>query len=367
METNLKSPATAVPAKDDATKSPVASQNNEDLDAPYIDKRNIIISLSHNYSTYRKVNFKTLGQRTGVIGSCITSSKILSSNSEEVAKYFPQIVGVSANNPEFTLRVKSWLNNIQFIVNENDVPIDISFRYDHKRDYLACKDEEERIYKEFEKVDRSNIKELTEGVKTFVNQLNALEGSKYKYGMPLDVEAFLIYRHCLLYNDVAKDTALINSDPYIRFYIKNPDKEAERESKITKSRVDAMAKFVKLNDSEEKFNSVYINIIVYLNENLTTALTKSKSEKQAVMMKFVNDNPDKFNKICTDGSVTTKAFIYKLIAVGELVKSDYNQQISTAEGDVIGANMNDAIAYFNSPEHKDIREAYVRKLNAYNN
>lgn len=38
------------------------------------------------------------------------------SNKGEVEHYFPELVGVAANNPEFITRVKNYLNNIFFDV-----------------------------------------------------------------------------------------------------------------------------------------------------------------------------------------------------------------------------------------------------------
>lgn len=134
--------------KDDADKvqsqiesKPTASAETfeEDLNKEYVDKRTVTISLVHNYSNYRKVNMKVLGQRKETIGSSITSCRVLSSNRGEVEAYFPALIGLSPNNPDFITRVKGWLSNIQFIVNDNDKSLDISFVYNKKSDYLDFK------------------------------------------------------------------------------------------------------------------------------------------------------------------------------------------------------------------------------------
>jgi hypothetical protein len=340
----------------------VADIDKEDLDAPYTDKRNITISLVHNYSTYRKVNMKVLGQRKEIIGSSITSCRLLSSNKDEVEAYFPALVGLSPNNPEFITRVKAWLSNIQVSVNENDKVLNTSFIYNHKRDYLRIKAEEEKIDEEYERVDRANLKAIKEAIKKRVEALNALESSKHKYGRPENLEEYLIYRHCLLYRDVAKDMVLINSDNSLRFYIKDENKEAAKRKKLTEERVRAMRNFVEVGASDSKFNSVFVSVIIYLGRQLATELLKSDDEKKAIVIQFVNEHPDKFNKIVNDKNVTIKAFIETLIARGELVRSEFNQQISTADGTFIGSNMNEAIAYFNNPNNKDVRTAYENKL-----
>lgn len=362
MDIKVNTNANPAKVQDEQTTSVVV---DEELDKEYVDNRTIIISLVHNYSNYRKVNMKVLGQRKETIGSSITSCRILSSNAGEVEAYFPALVGLSPNHPDFTTRVKAWLSNIQFVVNENDVPLNISFVYNTKRDYIYFKKREDKIDEEYAKVDRTNLSAIKDAIKRRVDALNQLESEKYKVGHPVNLEQYIIYRHCLLYRDVAKDTAIVNSDPSIRFYIKDEAKEAEKQKKLTEYRMQAMRNFIELNASPSKRNAVYVAIVASRNENVSEALIKSDSEKTAYLMDFVNTHPDKFNKMVTDKHITTKAFIETLIVRGELIRSEYNQQISTEDGTLIGANMNSAVAFFNNPENKDLRELYENKLKMF--
>lgn len=347
------------------TGAPTDAAHDEELNKEYLDKRTVTISLVHNYSNYRKVNMKTLGQRKETIGSSITSCRILASNKGEVEAYFPALIGLSPNNPNFITRVKSWLSNIQFVVNEEDVSLDISFIWNKKSDYLEFKKKEDYIDSEYAKVDRANTSVIKEAVKRRIDSLNTLESEKYKYGHPVNLEQYLMYRHCLLYRDVAKDIALINSDPNLRFYIKDEAKEAEKQKKLTEERLKAMRNFIELNASPSKFNAVYIAIIASRNENISEALMKDNNAKTTMMMSYVNDSPDKFNKFVNDKNIITKAFIETLIVRGELIRAEFNQQISTADGTFIGSNMNEAIAYFNNPDNKDVKAVYENKLKMF--
>lgn len=342
-----------------------AATFDEDLNKEYVDTRKVTISLVHNYSNYRRANMKVLGQRKETIGSSIRSCQVLSSNAEEVNAYFPALIGLSPNNPDFITRVKAWLSNIQFTINENDVSLDVSFIYNKKSDYLEIQKKEDEINREYDKVDRANTSAIKEALKKKIDALNALESSKHKYGRPVNLEEYLMYRHCLLYNDVAKDIALINSDPSLRFYIKDEAREAEKQKKLTEQKTKAMKNFVELNGTTSKFNAVYVAMCVSRNDNLADALLKDHNEKVAALIEFVNTNPDKFNRFVEDKNVQIKAFIETLITRGELVRSEFNQQISTAEGTFVGANMNEAIAWFENPEHKDVREAYENKLKLF--
>ena len=360
IKTNIPSIPTKVPEQSGGSDA-----TSEDLNKEYVDKRTIVISLVHNYSNYRKVNMKVLGQRKETIGSSITSCRVLSSNAGEVNAYFPALVGLSPNHADFTSRVKAWLSNIQFVVNENDVPLDISFVYNTKKDYLDFKKKEDAIDEEYAKVDRSNLSAIKEGIKRRVDALNTLESEKYKVGHPVNLEQYIIYRHCLLYRDVAKDTAIVNSDPSVRFYIKDEAKEAEKQKKLTEYRMQAMRNFIELNASPTKRNAVYVAIVASRNENVSEALIKTDSEKTSYLMDYVNTHPDKFNRLVADKNITTRAFIETLIVRGELVRSEFNQQISTADGTLIGSNMNGAIAFFNNPDNKDMKELYENKLKMF--
>ena len=360
IKTNIPSIPTKVPEQSGGSDA-----TSEDLNKEYVDKRTIVISLVHNYSNYRKVNMKVLGQRKETIGSSITSCRVLSSNAGEVNAYFPALVGLSPNHADFTSRVKAWLSNIQWVVNENDVPLDISFVYNTKQDYLDFKSKENVIDEEYAKVDRTNLSAIKEAIKRRVNALNTLESEKYKIGHPVNIEQYIIYRHCLLYRDVAKDTAIINSDPSIRFYIKDEAKEAEKQKKLTEYRMQAMRNFIELNASPTKRNSVYIAIVASRNENVSEALIKTDAEKNAYLMDYVNTNPDKFNKMVADKNINTRAFIETLIVRGELIRSEFNQQISTADGTLIGSNMNGAVAFFNNPDNKDMKELFENKLKMF--
>lgn len=341
---------------------PVNSFKDNELDKEYIDKRDIVISLVHNYSAYRKANLKVLGHKTGVIGSSITSTRTLSSHKGEVEAYFPAIVGLAYNHPDFITRVKAWLSNIRFVVNNEDAHLNASFIYNKKSDYLKIAKREADIEKEYESVDRANISDIKNALKKRITALNDLESSKYQYGRPENTEEYLIYRHCLLYPEVAKDSTLINSDDTYRFYIKDEAKEFSKRKQLTEERMVAMRNFVTISTDDNKFNSMFVAITVYNGDNLANALLKSRDEKTDVVMKFVNEHPDRFNKLIKDRHLAIKAFIETLISRGELSRSTYNQQISTADGTFIGANMNEAIAYFNNPDNKDVRTAYENKL-----
>ena len=336
-----------------------------ELNSPYIDKRTVTIAPVQQFSAYRRANIKSMPPRRNIIGSSISSTRILSSNKDEVEKYFPQIIGISPNNPEFVTRVKAYLSNISFNVQDAGSTLNISFTYDKKKDYLTIKEKEEKINAKRESVARNNTAAIKEAVKVWTQEINDLESEKAKYGHPDNIEEYLLYRHCLLYRDVAKDISLINSDSSLRFYIRDENKEAERAKRLVDERRKAMRNFLALESSDKKRNAVFIQMTVNNGGNIAEAMMKTPDQQVSALMTYLNDSPDKFNDLFEDKNVEMKSFIEALIARGELIRPEYNQQISTADGTFIGSNMNEAVAYFNNPTNKPVLEAMQNKYKLF--
>lgn len=343
---------------------PVNKQDKpeEDLEEEYTDRRTITISLVKNYSLYRKVNDKVLPKRKDYIGGSIKSSRTLSSNKEEVDTYFPNIIGLSPNDPNFISRVKQYLNNIRIPVDELGRTFDISFHYFHKKDYYKIKAEEEKIEEVYQSANRQNIKNLREALNEKINRLHILESTKCRLGYPINVDEYLMYRHCLLYNDVAKDVALINSDSNIRFYFKDDQKEAEKLRKYRLEVNKAKANYVACLADNDLFDAIYTQYCVQNSLPVISSLAKDRLEREIEIDKFSTNEPIKFNKIFNNKNIRLIANIEKLVARGELIRSQYNQNISTPDGEFIGANIGEAVSYFKNPENTSIVNAFINKL-----
>lgn len=336
--------------------------NPTDENEEFTDVRTITISLVKNYSLYRKVNDRVLPKRRDYIGSSVTSSRILAANKEEIETYFPNLVGIAPNNPDFITRVKQFLNNIRIPVDELGKQFDISFRYYKKSDYYKVKKEEEAIERDYQKVNRQDIKLLKDALQMKINRLNTLESSKCKMGYPLNLEDYLMYRHCLLYKDVAKDMAFINSDPTIRFYFKDDQKEVEKLKKFRLEVNKAKTNYVACLADDDLFDAIYIQYCNLNGQPILSSLAEDKLNREIKLDRFSSEEPVKFNKFFNNKDVRLMAIIERLIAHGELVRSDYNQNISTNEGALIGANMNEAVIWFKNPENASAVNAYHNKL-----
>lgn len=352
------------------TSSPVEEPvglKDQEMNSTYVDKRSVTIALARVFnrdlvSFYRRANDKALVKRKDYIGSSITSSQILSSSKGEVEAYLPALLGVAANHDSFVTRVKQYFNNIQVGVDEIGKTLDTSFIYNKKSDYIRFQEAEDKIEAEYQAINRSNYKALREGLEKKITELNNLESLKYQYGRPQNISDYLLYRHCLLYKDVAKDVAFINDGPNIRFYFKDDKREAEKLKKFRNEVLKAKANYVTCMGDPDLFESVYIQYCVTMNIPVSSALLLPDIEKETRLDKFSTEDPVKFNKICANKDNKTIALIEKLIAHGELTRMEHNQNIITSDGQFIGSNMNEALAWFKNPEHNAEVTAYKNKL-----
>lgn len=337
-------------------------QKQEELDKPFTYKRSITVSLIQNYSLYRKANDKVLPKKRDYIGSSIRSSQILASNRAEVEAYFPQLLGISVNNENFVTRLKQYLNNIQVPVNELGVTFDCSFRFNHKRDYFAFKAREEEIEMAYKKANKQSTKDLRAALAIKINDLNSLESEQYAVGSPVNITDYILYRHCLLYRDIAKDTALINCDPFVRFYLKDDAKDKERQQKLRQEINNAKRNYIEVIGDDEVFDAVYIQYCVVAGLPIVNSLLSEKIDKENQLDKFSTSEPVKFNSIVKDRDLRIKSLIELLIARGEFVRSQFNQNITTQDGEFIGANMKEAIAWAKNPENENVLAAFKNKL-----
>lgn len=337
-------------------------QKQEELDKPFTYKRTITVSLIQNYSLYRKANDKVLPKKRDYIGSSIRSSQVLASNRAEVEAYFPQLLGISVNNENFVTRLKQYLNNIQVPVNELGVTFDCSFRFNHKRDYFAFKTREEEIEMAYRKANKQSTKDLRAALAIKINDLNNLESEQYAVGSPVNITDYILYRHCLLYRDIAKDTALINCDPFVRFYLKDDAKDKERQQKLRQEINNAKRNYIEVIGDDEMFDAVYIQYCVVAGLPIVNSLLSERMDKESQLDKFSTSEPVKFNSIVKDRDLRIKSLIELLIARGEFVRSQFNQNITTQDGEFIGANMKEAIAWAKNPENENVLAAFKNKL-----
>nr|DAS84097.1 MAG TPA: hypothetical protein [Crassvirales sp.] len=366
LGTNPIKPTPSTPVKE-VTEKTVAQEyvETDGLDKPFEEKKKVTIGLVSDLnvsSTYRKVNVTHIPDRHDSIGSSIMSVRRLMASVGEINKYMPALLGISSTHPDFTTRVSKWFNNISVFVDYNGFTFDCGFNWLKKSDYLEYKRKEEAIENAYDDSDKSNPKALKDAIKKRVEALTELESTRYLYGLPINVSDYLIYRHCLLYPDVAKDINVVHFDNKVRFYIKDENKEVARAKKRQIQANQAKRNYLEILDDKNKFRDVFICYCASLNLNILANLNQEDSIKEQLLDTFASQEPDKFNKLFNNRNIHLQALIEEAISKGELIRSNVNQNIMTPEGNFIGGNMKEAIAYFLNPTNADFKKTLETKL-----
>lgn len=97
---------------------------------------------------------------------------------------------------------------------------------------------------------------------------------------------------------------------------------------------------------DELFDAIYAQYCVNVGKPVILSSLEDRMIKENELDKFSSDEPIKFNKMFNDADIKIKAIIEILIERGEFVRSQYNQNIITPEGEFIGANVKEAVAWF---------------------
>ena len=274
----------------------------------------------------------------------------------------PSLIGCSPNAQEYVTRVQRWFNSISIPVDGDGKKLNCSFQWRKKRDYLNYKIDETAIIEEYDNAEKSNPKQLKDAIARYVNKINALESTRYKYGHPIKVDDYLAYRHCLLYPIIAKDVSVISFDSRIKFYIKDEQREANR---LKRSRIQAnkaRRNYLDAIDNDVKFKAIFVCYCASNKQDVLSNLLLDRTIQEKILDEFAIKEPEKFNKLFNNSQVELQAFIEEAIARGELVRSEVNQTVLTPEGGFIGANMKEALAYFSNPENADYKKALETKL-----
>jgi hypothetical protein len=321
------------------------------IDNELIEDRAITIMPSPRRSAMRAMNERTMEPRVERIGASISAKNALMQDGYMLVKYFPALVGESGTSPNFTKKVLSWLENISVPITDNVYgrTFDISFRYDSieaKNTFTAKRVRLEKAYDGSAKGDASKRKIA---LNAYISELMTLERERAHYGMPVKLEDFVIYLHCLYYPDVAKDPTFLSIYSNVRMYIKDVEKEKKQKDALQANKRKAMQNYLNAFNNKELWKEIIVLCCAAKDINYRKLEAKGETEVESYISKFMQDEPEQFNKFFNDPYRELKTLIERGIAGGHLKRGDINQRITTAAGDDVGSNMTEAIAYFRDP------------------
>lgn len=222
--------------------------------------------------------------------------------------------------------------------------------HEEEREYLPSVIGFSPQHNEFEKEVRTFWQELTLDVPSQGALLNISTDSN---GDPIVVEDWIKYRWAKAHELVAdsRDEALGNIKK--QFYIYDPEREIRKDNQRVKMKKLAYKEFLKMTDNDTKMDLV-IRVIADVNPD-----TLNEEEKENLLGKKADEQPERFVEVATDKALETKGFILDLLEEEILTKVG-NQIIFQDE--TIGDTMEEAVAWVNNKRNSSVVSTLKAKL-----
>jgi hypothetical protein len=339
-----------------------ANVSNITPSGPVTVPKTVTVFRKEGGSAYYSRNAKFIPEGKVKIGSAINSVNRMKASVEELDVYMPHLLGVHRNDPKYNEQVDLWFNNISQIVPETGLNLEIGFTYKDEESKRAIESVEEEIYNRFNSASKKNPKERDAAIDLRDTELINLEKTKYKYGSPINLGNYLLWRYCLVYTDVANDIALVNKSGGIRFYIYDSLRERHKEKLQFEVRKQAMVLFVKLLEMPDKVENM-----LWVEKGANVDITKIDDMDRSRMLENMSKaNPASFIKLYSDVNLDIKATIERMIHFGILKRLPGTSVIVDEHNDIIGNTMDDSIAFFKNEErNKAAITRFKAKLRDY--
>jgi len=342
-------------------------------------------------SAFAKKNKDVLFESERRIGSSVTAVAKMITCEEEMKNLMPEVLSLSSTSPFWDDRLKYYWDSISEPIFEGGKELEIGYNYNtsiarvseniklfnknvSEKEQLTT---EESIAEYFEKRETELNKRYSDAIveaskldaKTRNEQeriaydakydaLVELEKIKYKFGKPINVNDYLLYRYCLGYRDVANDIKYIDKSPSIRFYLYSDAQIKEDRDRHNKVKQQAMKLYLSvISDGEQVENILYVlgKGFELIGKELT------ETDKAEILEREYLNNTDKFIMVANDKTVKDKGRVEKLIAKGILKRLPNTDVIvDSADGTVVlGNTVDEAVSYLANEKNKQKLNEFI--------
>jgi hypothetical protein len=339
-------------------------------------------------SPYAQANKDVLVEEYRAIGPTVSAITSMLANMDEQKEYMPAVLGVSASSSDWNARIAHYWNSISIDIPSSGKILEIGFDYDvdsvSKRDYVISfnrsgkgkkieTDEDAHAYfqTELNTINKSfedglagarkigNLRDQDKVVaalyKKKYDAIIKLEGHKYKFGTPINLDDYMLYRLCLLHAHVANDYSLADKSNNIRFYLHSEEEikaQKEQQIRIEKERMEAFLDVVKSQDKVEN--------VLYAMGYGSFMNGTDVSDRNIKLNEISLENPTKFVRTVSNPALNTIGQIEKYITFGILNRLPNSQIIVDANNPdlIIGNTIQEAITFFKLETNKGIVSEY---------
>jgi hypothetical protein len=291
-----------------------------------------------NPSTFEKVNSEVYGNPHQRLGSKQSSvARMTNTYGEEMKMLLPTIIRTSPQDIDWHKKVAYYWDSVSYQIPSSGKKLEIGFSYD-----LNDGERKEAITSLCSKV--KEIK-TDEDLANYCEDLNKVkEEDKFRYGKPINLNDYLMYRYCLVDGDVANSIDVANKSTRIRFIISDPKQLQDFKRKHHAIKVKATHLYTEALSDESKVD----NILYAMGVDITNM---DKVDRELKLEELSSD-ADEFIKIVTDKNLIVRAKIERYI-LGNVLNRLPDSSIIVDATDVtctIGGDINEAINFFTSED-----------------
>lgn len=288
-------------------------------------------------SEFLTTNFKVLGDiGSRKIGGSSSAENAMLVNSEELASYIPNMLGVSPTSADWGKVLDNYVRSISVPVPDNGHEIEIGFVFDvtdvTKKIALDAYSKEN---------DLADVKEAD--LFAHICQ-NVNRNFWWKFGRPIEPKDYYLWRYCQNYRPVANTMKDADSKSLeIRFYILDEEELVKDQQAAFNIRRKANAMYFEvLNRMED------VKAILFLMQKGDLVL-KAKREEDLMMLLETAKDADMANFVNAVKNLEKRrneVFIEECIAYNILQRAPHsNMIVDSSDGNVIGQNVKEAAAY----------------------
>lgn len=306
-------------------------------------------------SAFMEANKKVLVSEPRRIGASDSAIRKMIANTEEQKVLMPSIIAEDPNSSNWSKSIKNYWNSISVDIVVGGKDLEAGFDYDiETTNEKTSTNIKELIKKTTYTKENKTVVPIKDSV-TLAKYCEAKvpEDEKYKYGFPIVIEDYILYRYCLVYRDVANNAKDINKSAHIRFYIFSEAEASKNKKTLHDTNRKAMALYLDVIKDKEKLDS----ILYLMGRGNQIINMKDDIDKQMLLEEVYKSTPAKFIKVCGDQKLGLKGDIEKFIASGILKRFPGSSMIvdSNDAAEIVGNNIDEAVTYFSS----DIKKAKI--------
>jgi len=332
-------------------------------------KRKVTIKWKYEPSTFEKINKEVLGSNFRKIGTSRSAINKLLEQYEMLKVLMPSLIGVSPDSRDINWdkEVNNYWNSLTV-----DVPLGGKVLETGLKFSINDKNRQGYIKELSNKVATAQVKnpfdtdqKLADYVMGYTSNIpNIDEDERWKYGTPISVEDYLLWRYVQNYSHVANKFEDINKSAKIRFYL-NTEEDVERAKKAERAvRNKALEIYTKL--LTKATNEDLTDILGVLNPNniVTLVKDKTKEDKQAELMDVIYKKPEEFISVANNKNLKLLATIKKYIAF-DIFHRLPNSSIIVDASDhrkILGNTDNEVISFMSNSKNEAQVNEYLTKF-----